>query len=128
MAACAVGSAGKVIISDNLPGRATSDMADDVARTVSTVVARFGLKETRELKKYYNQPCTMERACIWTPEGKPWLDPWVYAFLAHDGRVHVGIEKRNAWYSEQVKQITQEVANELRVRFGSESVSIDMDY
>lgn len=125
---CTVGSAGRILVSGDYPGHAAVDVGGEVARAVGMVVARYGLEEYRETKEHNGQPCTMERACVWTPEGKPWLVPWVYVSLASDGYVHVDIEMRNSPNDEQVKKITLEIGDVLSERFGGDRVSINIGY
>lgn len=97
-----------------------------MARVVDTVVERYGLKQNWQLEKHSGAPCTMERSCTWSPA--PWLFPWASVFRAADGRVHVEIERRHVLHDKQVKEMTHEIAEELRKRIGSERVSMDIGY
>ena len=119
-------SRGTGIVSDRQSVSLTNGMEDTVARMVDTVVERYGLKQNWQLEKHSGAPCTMERSCTWSPA--PWLFPWASVFRAADGRVHVEIERRHVLYDKQVKEMTHEIAEELRKRFGSERISMDIGY
>jgi hypothetical protein len=126
MIGCTTVSRGTVIVSDGQSVSLTNGMEDAVAGIVDTVVERYGLKKNWQLEKHVGAPCTMERSCTWSPA--PWLFPWTSVFRAADGRIHVDIERRHVLHDKQVEEMTHEIAKELRKRFGSERVSIDIGY
>jgi len=123
---CTFVSRGKVFVSETQADCAAEMVEDEVARIVSAVAERHGLKQSWQIEPNAAAPCTLERGCIWSTA--PWSFPWVSVSRTAEGRVKVEIERRDAIRDEQVRAITQTVAMALRERFGEVCVAVDIGY
>jgi hypothetical protein len=127
LTACTFVSRGEVMVAEDRTGRAATATEDDVARVVAPVLERYGLKPVWSWKES-SEPCISARGCIWAPEGKGWLQPWVAVLRSSSDRVKVQIETRGVSRDSKVKAMTEDVAKALRTYFGGGSVVVEIAY
>ena len=125
MFGCHFVSRGKIVLIESGEGVSRGDAANAVSLTVNSVVTNYGFMEIWQSDREVERYCTLENGCTWAPEGKGWLQPWIYIRHLSDERIQVGIEMRDAMNSKQVEVITNEIAEKLKKRFGEDKVVIE---
>lgn len=129
LSGCTFVSSGVIAISDDRPGRAVGETENDVAHVAAPVLKRYGLEPVWSGKEK-SGPCISTRGCTWAPEGKGWLQPWATIIRSSSGRVKVQIEARHDFpiHDINVNAATEDLAEALRARFGSENVVVETAY
>jgi hypothetical protein len=124
-AACTFQSRGVIAVSPVPAGGTASAVEDEVADVVGRVALRHGFTESWQVRKRPGAPCTMERGCIWSRATYAFPSVSVSRDAANQVRVVVDDRHDLPRSGDEVRQITVDIASELRGRIQGARVVIE---